>query len=102
MQWERREGLRRAQRYDALTLLTCADESGPRFVIQTTKYRPCASRRSNVVWPVTDWRSETGWNGPLALSPASISAVKPGVFVVTVTWCTVTDRPASSTSPTPR
>ena len=43
----------------------------------------------------------TVWKGPSGESPARISAVKPGVSVVTASCEGVLSSPASSTSPTP-
>ena len=45
--------------------------------------------------------SATVSNGPSGESPARISAVKPGVSVVTASCAGSLDSPASSTSPTP-
>jgi len=51
--------------------------------------------------PFTTCELETGVNGPPADEPASISALKPPVSVVTVTCESFRDLPASSTTPTP-
>jgi hypothetical protein len=82
----------------ALTSFTCARPSSS--VIQTTKYRASVLSSSQAVVAELVLLSPTVVsNGPSGELPARISAVKPGVSVVSVSAAGAPS--ASSTRPTP-